>query len=489
MSSPPIQLSPPTPTTANPPVTSSSLPLPDFSHLVSSSSPAVRYSSRSVVSRSSVIIPSGSSGASLNPSEIFLVPASASAFNSSATALNKFAASPAHQSQNLNQNFQGLANSSSAASKLVSSPSLSPHDSLSTLFSPLISLFKPSSSFDSIPNEDSEAYFHSQLKREWSELLQNWRSELKASKKVQLLVWKGIPPSIREEAWQKIIANDLNITKDLYRIFQVKSMEIREKESQSRENGEFTKSDSALAIIDKDIPRTFPELKFFHEEGSPVQESLRNILSTYSCYRPDTGYVQGMSYLAAMCLLNMEEYPAFVCLANVLNSPLHFKFFTMSVHDMNAHLLVYQHFFKLYLPSVYQHFQEINLRPDMYLFDWLMTIFTRCLPLEVAFRVWDNFLILGHAFLFRTALGIVKSYGEQLDHQPFERCMELLLRPKNTIEEGTLFANIAKIDITTSKMDKLISERMKEQMQQEMNENGGSGSLGNSPNGILNVLQ
>jgi hypothetical protein len=108
-----------------------------------------------------------------------------------------------------------------------------------------------------------------------------------------------------------------------------------------------------------------------------------------------------------------------------------------------------------------------------------MTIFTRCLPLEVAFRVWDNFLVLGHAFLFRTALAIVKTYSSQLEAEPFERCMELLLRPKNTIEEEKLFANIAKIDITTAKMDKLMMERMREQQI-----NGSA-----SANGILSVLQ
>ena len=33
------------------------------------------------------------------------------------------------------------------------------------------------------------------------------------------------------------------------------------------------------------------------------------VLEAYICYRPDVGYVQGMSYLAAMLILYLEPYP------------------------------------------------------------------------------------------------------------------------------------------------------------------------------------
>ena len=38
---------------------------------------------------------------------------------------------------------------------------------------------------------------------------------------------------------------------------------------------------------------------------------LRDVLEAYTAYRPDIGYVQGMSYLAAILLLNMDTYECF----------------------------------------------------------------------------------------------------------------------------------------------------------------------------------
>jgi hypothetical protein len=45
--------------------------------------------------------------------------------------------------------------------------------------------------------------------------------------------------------------------------------------------------------------------------------------------RPEVGYVQGMSYLAAMLLLYMESYEAFTCLANMLAKDVYFQFYRL----------------------------------------------------------------------------------------------------------------------------------------------------------------
>jgi hypothetical protein len=49
-----------------------------------------------------------------------------------------------------------------------------------------------------------------------------------------------------------------------------------------------------------------------------VASSLGFTLGRYVFFRPDVGYVQGMSHLAAMLLLNLDVFPAFVAFANLL---------------------------------------------------------------------------------------------------------------------------------------------------------------------------
>ena len=85
-------------------------------------------------------------------------------------------------------------------------------------------------------------------------------------------------------------------------------------------------NEHSLKLIDTDLPRTFPSLRLFDEDG-PYYNQLRTVLETFACFRPDLGYIQGMSYLAAMLCLYFQTfstkpdentYMAFQCLANLM---------------------------------------------------------------------------------------------------------------------------------------------------------------------------
>jgi hypothetical protein len=62
--------------------------------------------------------------------------------------------------------------------------------------------------------------------------------------------------------------------------------------------------------------------------------------------------------------------------------------------QMDAHLRVFDVLFLEHLPALHAHFASIGVSSDMYLLDWFITLFTRSLPLDVAARVWDAFLVL-----------------------------------------------------------------------------------------------
>jgi hypothetical protein len=64
-------------------------------------------------------------------------------------------------------------------------------------------------------------------------------------------------------------------------------------------------------------------------QGGPLNLCLQGLLGSYTCYRPDVGYVQGMSFIAAVLILNMEEDDAFICFANLLNRPCQIAFFRL----------------------------------------------------------------------------------------------------------------------------------------------------------------
>ena len=150
--------------------------------------------------------------------------------------------------------------------------------------------------------------------------------------------------------------------------------------------------------------------------------------------------VQGMSYIACMLLLNLDVRAAFQCFANLVNASVHYDFFSLEGARMDRHVAAYdcpfplptmlqqyRYIYILYisnddtmqslfsyppartflmcctglvrrmLPRVHAHFAAEGVGHKMYLVDWLLTLYTKALPLTVAARVWDNYFLVGDA--------------------------------------------------------------------------------------------
>lgn len=224
------------------------------------------------------------------------------------------------------------------------------------------------------------------------------------TKKTREYWWQGLPSSVRGKVWRLAIGNDLNLTPQLYEICLSRAQTRLSNSEPISNNTNDVNQESSMDLIKLDIARTFPNLCIF-QEGGPYSEILHTLLAAYVCYRPDVGYVQGMSFIAAILILNMDHCDAFVCFANLLNRPLHLAAFTLNQRQMQAYYSAYNEVFEYNLPKLYSHFENSGLTPDLYLLDWVYTVFSKAMPLDVACRIWDVFLRDGEDFVFRTALG------------------------------------------------------------------------------------
>jgi hypothetical protein len=70
----------------------------------------------------------------------------------------------------------------------------------------------------------------------------------------------------------------------------------------------------AVKQIELDLHRTFYTHELLVEKEGEGQKKLFRILAAYARVNPAVGYCQGMSYVAAVLLMNMPEEPAFWCL-------------------------------------------------------------------------------------------------------------------------------------------------------------------------------
>jgi TBC1 domain family member 14 len=99
------------------------------------------------------------------------------------------------------------------------------------------------------------------------------------------------------------------------------------------------------------------------------------------------------------------------------------------------------------MPELFHHLKALHLGPDIYLLDWLMTIFCKSLPLDVASRIWDCFLVEGEIFIVVAAIGVLHLLSPQLVGRSFEQCMSRLTNLPADLSADELFAHINAVRI------------------------------------------
>lgn len=257
-------------------------------------------------------------------------------------------------------------------------------------------------------------------------VLPDWKNLVRCD--VEYLCYIGIPKHLRGRAWSSMLGNSLQINVDLFKICKERAtgviMELDMKKtlldikhrtddtdvpppSQDALNLSghlIAEPERNIRLLLVDMPRTFGHHAFF-QPGAEGHRRLKDVLEAYTCYRPDLGYVQGMSYLAATLCFHMDSFSAFKALAALLGERLLFDMYRLEAHRTLHYVDVFDKLLELEIPQLAAHFNAIGMDGKMYMVDWCLTLFTRCLPLEVAYRIWDVYINIGTPFFFQVSMG------------------------------------------------------------------------------------
>lgn len=331
----------------------------------------------------------------------------------------------------------------------------------------------------------------------YNEISPKWLIQKKKSD--VLLDWLndgGVPEMIRRVLWPKSIGNNLKITPDTYalylklseRNFLLHTFEEEEKEndlllndddnsSENNNNDSFDDDEESVSKFDKqdsikliisDLNRTFNSLELFHE-NEPLHERTKEVLEAYSCFRADIGYVQGMSYVAALLTLHIpSNYIVFQCLANIFASEHFHAFYSLKMELIAEYYEVFEKILANHLKNVSQYFEKLGLKCEVFLYNWLQSIFMQCLPVNICSRIMDNFLIFGFHYLIKVTLAIIKLLSSKLLTYDYDECVMLLTASKRMnsiwdelINENKLFSEIESIHLSndeTRQISKLVKE-------------------------------
>ncbi|GAA5867277.1 hypothetical protein JCM1840_005006 [Sporobolomyces johnsonii] len=237
-----------------------------------------------------------------------------------------------------------------------------------------------------------------------SQILPNWRTVLHSDSQgraLRSLWWQGtMPVRFRGRLWAMCIGNGLAVSKSAY--FQALERAKRGLEEGRKEMRRVQEE------AEEDSQRTLPTLKLF-QRGGVMHEDLMDLLLAWSVYeKVSPRYPQGLAYPAALLLVNMTVQEAFVSLVNLVKKSFLRSFYGDDPEEVEAYYRVFDTLLADTMPRVYASFSAAVVRPSLYLFPWLTTLYVHFLPLDLSTRLFDVFLLEGDSFMFRTALVLLQ---------------------------------------------------------------------------------
>jgi hypothetical protein len=142
--------------------------------------------------------------------------------------------------------------------------------------------------------------------------------------------------------------------------------------------------------IERDVPRTFPDVVAFHPT---FLQRLSKLLCVYS-RRNGYGYTQGINFIAGSLLLFFDDKDAFHVLGFICEELLPF-YFADGMIGLLADTQLMEMLIAEHLPKLWRHFQQIGLSVLLITSQWFTCLFCKNFPLETTFRIWDLIIIDG----------------------------------------------------------------------------------------------
>ncbi|KTG05961.1 hypothetical protein cypCar_00018116 [Cyprinus carpio] len=211
----------------------------------------------------------------------------------------------------------------------------------------------------------------------------------------------GIPPAIRGRVWKCLLNID----------------SIRAASSFDYEacQAEIRKPLVDLGVIDSSIfvyiGRSFPTHRTLmgdRPEAIEGQAKLFRVLTAFARYNPQIGYVQGMSYIAAVLLMILSEEEAFWALVALLEKPKYLsELFDATLTKIQHQALIFHHLLKHRKPLLFQHLETLGVSSVHFIMQWFLTLFTSLPCWDSVLAIWDLIMLHGLQAVFRTGLTII----------------------------------------------------------------------------------
>ncbi|XP_053273563.1 TBC1 domain family member 1 isoform X1 [Pleuronectes platessa] len=176
-----------------------------------------------------------------------------------------------------------------------------------------------------------------------------------------------------------------------------------------------------------DLGRTFPTHPYFQAQLGAGQLSLYNILKAYSLLDPEVGYCQGLSFIAGVLLLHLEEEDAFNMLKFLMYDVGLRKQYRPDMIILQIQMYQLSRLLHDYHRDLYSHLEQQEIGPSLYATPWFLTAFASHFPLGFVARVFDMLFLQGSEVIFKVAMSLLRSHKPLiLQHDSLESIVDFI---------------------------------------------------------------
>uniref|UniRef100_A0AAQ4S9I0 USP6 N-terminal-like protein n=2 Tax=Gasterosteus aculeatus aculeatus TaxID=481459 RepID=A0AAQ4S9I0_GASAC len=265
------------------------------------------------------------------------------------------------------------------------------------------------------PSPLEEKHKQQEIERveKWLKMVKNW-DKYRNTEKLVKRVYKGIPLQLRGQAWALL----LDIEK-------VKQENVGKYERMKLQARNFS---ADIKQIDLDVNRTFRNHIMFMDRFGVKQQALFHVLAAYSVYNTEVSYCQGMSQIAAILLMYLNEEDAFWALSQLLTNGKHAMhgFFIPGFPKLHRYQAHHELILSKMLPKLKKHMDKEQMTTGIYTTKWFLQCFIDRTPITLTLRLWDIYILEGEKILTAMAYTTLKLHKKRLQKMPLEDLREFL---------------------------------------------------------------
>lgn len=166
--------------------------------------------------------------------------------------------------------------------------------------------------------------------------------------------------------------------------------------------------------IASDITRTFPLEKSFKKNGS-LYRPLSNLLHTYSLFKPQIGYTQGLNFLFGNCLFLFDDLPSVFFYVHGMIKRLQMKsIFSYKNNSLSYRINQLGTFLLKNVGDVFIYLKDNYVNHEFFTTNWVLTLFSNGMKRNLVFIVWDFMIVFGWDFFDFFVVEMLNAFKKEI---------------------------------------------------------------------------